>query len=89
MLTKEVVAGVKLQNQTLLLPLLLNLEGNGNEVEIKIEVIEPFFPEWKLLVTSFYGEEFHMLKVSFSFFTAGLSRTHQNTTTNNNQPWQR
>ena len=29
------------------------------------------FPEWNFLIASFYGEEFHVLKVSFSFLLRG------------------
>ena len=42
-----------------------------------------YFPERHFLITSFYGEEFHMLEVSFSYFYCRPQRHYQVSHSNN------
>ena len=41
--------------------------GSNESHSSLLHQLRDFFPERPFLITSFYGEEFHMLKVSFSF----------------------
>ena len=57
-----------------LLPLALGViisfvQKGGRYVQIFL-LQRDFFPEWNVLITLFYGEEFHMLK--------GLNQAHHN-----------
>ena len=53
--------------------------GNDDSKWTKRRQLRTFFPEWIFLFTSFYGEEFSMVKVSFSFLLqASAKLAHHN-----------